>query len=256
MDFHFILTAVLCAAVGASLSLLGGGGSVLLVPLLVYIGGVPAKESIALSLLIVGLTSALGSIPYFKKGFVNVRLVFLFVVPGVFFSFFGARLGEHVSAERLLFAFGILMAVIAFLMYQKSTESAQVSEKVVCRPHPVLSAATGGGIGFLTGLLGVGGGFLIVPAITLLMRCSLYTAIGTSLAIIAVNSFTGFAGHLSQMNHDAGLGAVLLASTLLGAVAGSLIGERIKASALQKGFAVLIGAVGIVMAVQHAFKIG
>lgn len=246
-----LVAAAFCVLVGLSLSLLGGGGSVLVVPLLVYIGRVPVKESIAMSLLIVGLTSALGSVKYFRQGFVNLRLAALFIVPGILASFFGARLSKFVSGGQLLLMFGILMMVISVLLYRKSSDCARIPEKITCRPHFVLSAGTGAAIGFLTGLLGVGGGFLIVPAITLLMRCSLYTAIGTSLVVITVNSLTGFTGYLAEMRLDFSLSALFLSATLAGAVLGSKLGGKLSAVLLQKGFAVLIFAVGLVMALQH-----
>lgn len=245
------VAAALCVLVGLSVSLLGGGGSVLIVPLLVYIGKVPVKESIAMSLLIVGLTSALGSVKYFRQGFVNLRLVTLFVVPGILASFFGARLSKYVSGDQLLLMFGVLMMVISVLLYRKSSDCARIPERITCRPHFALSAGTGAGIGFLTGLLGVGGGFLIVPAITLLMRCSLYTAIGTSLAIITVNSLTGFAGYLPEMRLNLPLSALFLSAMLTGALIGSKLGGKFSAVSLQKGFAILIFAVGLIMSAQH-----
>lgn len=249
-SMHFI-AAILCVLVGLSLSLLGGGGSVLVVPILVYVGKVPIKESIAMSLLIVGLSSAMASMKYFRQGFVNVRLVILFVVPGVLASFFGARLSKFVSGPQLLLMFGVLMMVIAFVLYKKSSSCAQIPEKITCRPHFALSTAAGAGIGFLTGLLGVGGGFLIVPAITLLMKCSLYTAIGTSLAIMAVNSLTGFSGYLSQMKLDLPLSVLILSAMFAGNVLGARISGRFNATFLQKAFAVLIFLVGFILVVQH-----
>ncbi len=253
MEAPLLAAAALCVLVGLSLSLLGGGGAVLLVPLLVYVGRVPAKEAIAISLLLVGLSSALGSIPYFRGGFVNLRLAVLFLVPGIAAAFVGARFSESVPADILLLIFGILMMTISVILYRKSNDCARIPEKITCRPHAAVSAGTGAGIGFLTGLVGVGGGFLIVPAITILMRCSVYTAIGTSLAIISVNSLTGFAGHLSHLRLDPGLTALLLSAMLLGTLIGSRLGKKFSTAALQKGFAVLIFAVGLVMAVQHFF---
>ncbi len=115
----------------------------------------------------------------------------------------------------------------------------------------VVSVTTGSVIGFLTGLLGVGGGFLIVPAIAILMRCSLYTAIGTSLAVIAVNSVAGFAGHLSGMRLDIPLSMTFLAATVGGAVAGTRLSHKLNAVFLQKSFSVLIFLIGALVTAQN-----
>lgn len=246
-----IITAALCLVVGLSLSLLGGGGSVLIVPLLVYVGKVPVSETFAMSLLIVGCSSALGSVKYFRQGLVNKRLVALFIVPGVAASFFGARLAKFVPSGRLLFMFGVLMTLIAVILYVKSAQQAQAQQKIVCRPPVLLSVVIGAVIGFLTGLLGVGGGFLIVPAITLLMRCSLYTAIGTSLVIITVNSMTGFIGYLSQLRLSVPLIALFLSTTITGALIGAKVSSRLSAVLLQRAFAVLIFIIGSFIAWQH-----
>jgi hypothetical protein len=221
-----------------------------MIPVFVYVARTAVNEAIAMSLVIVGISSAGASIRYFKKGSVNRRLVVLFVVPGVAASFIGARIAGAFSSDRLLLMFGILMTVISVILFAKSGEKPGTGP-AVCRPGLALSIFAGSLIGFLTGLLGVGGGFLIVPAIALLMRCSLQTAIGTSLVIIAVNSFTGFIGHLSTMHVDFGLTAVFLASTAAGAFAGARYSGRFSTAALQKGFAVLIFAVGCLITFQH-----
>src|SRR3989338_9039729 len=103
MEITYIVALVLCLLVGLSLGLLGGGGSVLMVPVFVYVTKISVNEAIAMSLLIVGLSSAAGAVKYYRQGFVNQRLVILFVVPGVIAAFFGARLTGVVSAENLLF---------------------------------------------------------------------------------------------------------------------------------------------------------
>ena len=246
-----LIAGAFCFLVGLSLSLLGGGGSVLMVPIFVYIAKMPVSEAIALSLVIVGLSSAFGAIKYLKQGFVNKRLVILFVAPGIAASFFGARVTKFVSEEHLLFMFGVLMMLISLILYKKSSKETQSQASVICRPNFTLSVSVGALIGFLTGLLGVGGGFLIVPAIALLMRCSLYTAIGTSLVIIAINSFTGFIGHLSAMNLNFPLGAAFLLATISGAVFGTKVSDKFSAVFLQKSFSGLIFFVGCFLTVQH-----
>jgi len=251
MDPIYAIAALLCVLVGLSLGLLGGGGSVLMVPVFVYVAKVPVSEAIAMSLLTVGLSSAAGSAKYFKQGFVNKRLVLLFIVPGIPASLLGARLARSFSPELLLFMFSLLMILISTILFTKPPRKSEAIEAVTCRPSLVFSALIGAGIGFLTGLLGVGGGFLIVPAIALMMRCSLYTAIGTSLAVISVNSITGFIGYLSLMSINLPLTIVFLFSTVGGALLGSRLSAKVSAAFLQKGFAVLVFIVGCLIAVQH-----
>ena len=253
MDPSLVLATMLCVLVGLSLGLLGGGGSVLMVPLFVYIAKVPVNEAIAMSLMIVGLSSAVGVVKYFKQGFVNKRLVILFIVPGIFASFLGARAARFVSSELLFFMFGGMMLLISLILYKKSSAGIPSDGPVICRPNLVLSVMVGSVIGFLTGLLGVGGGFLIVPAIALLMRCSLYTAIGTSLAIIAVNSAAGFAGHLSTVQFDIPLSVVFLTATVSGAFAGTRMSDKFSMNFLQKAFAVLIFLVGTFVVMQYFY---
>lgn len=251
MDAAVFLAVFLCVLIGLTLSLLGGGGSVLIVPLLVYLAKFPVNESIAMSLIIVGVASAYGSIKYLKEGFVNKRLVLLFVLPGIIASFAGARVAEYVPSKLLLFMFGAMMILISMILYKKSSQGRPKNEIVVCCPDLTVSVAAGTVIGFLTGLLGVGGGFLIVPTIALLMKCSLYTAIGTSLAIIAINSLTGFIGHLSAIKINLFLTGFFLIATLAGAVAGTKVSGALKLNVLQKIFAGLIFFVGIFLAAQN-----
>lgn len=222
-----------------------------MVPVLVYIAGVAVGEAIAISLITVAVSSAFAAIQYLRKGFVNRRLVFLFVLPGIVTSFVGARVSEAVSPDRLLLMFGALMILIGGILILKHTDRKPESEQIVCRPGVTVSVLAGSAIGFLTGLLGVGGGFLIVPVIALLMRCSLYTAIGTSLAIIALNSVIGFAGHLSMMPMNWFLTATVVISTLAGALWGVRYSAKISAGHLQKGFAALILLIGILIVVQN-----
>lgn len=247
MDPMQLIAAGLCFAVGMSLGLLGGGGSVLMVPIFVYVAGLSAAESIGLSLLVVGCSSIIGAVKYFRTGCVNQRLLLLFIIPGIAASIFGARVAARVDAQLLLFMFGALMAVIAVILFVKSSEKNQPQGPVVCRPSTYLSAGVGAVIGFLTGLLGVGGGFLIVPAIALLMRCSMCTAVGTSLAIIAINSLSGFIGHLPGMTTPLPLILLFLASAMSGALVGTRVAGRIGTAILQKGFAVLVLALGALL---------
>lgn len=244
MEFSMLWMLFLCFFVGLSLGLLGGGGTILTVPIFVYAGGMPAKEAISMSLIVVGTVALAGSLKFHKQGFVNIRLAVLFALAGMPSAWFGAKLTSLVSGQTLLLIFGMLMCVIALILFFKSQEKG-AEGPVVCKPNILTSLALGVLIGTLTGFLGVGGGFLIVPAISILMRCSLHTAIGTSLAVIAVNSFAGFAGHLRDFTFQPGLLAMVLAVMIFGAVTGSKTAVRVSAVLLQRGFSLLILATGI-----------
>lgn len=251
MEPNLLPVTALCALVGLSLGLLGGGGSVLMVPVFVYAGGMPATEAIAMSLLVVGLSSAAGAVKYFKQGFVNPRLAALFILPGIPSSYAGARFSGLLSEEQLLSLFGVLMMLISILLYRRASSAVSSDAPVHCRPALGVSLAAGSAVGFLTGLLGVGGGFLIVPAIALLMRCSLYTAVGTSLAVIAVNSAAGFAGHFSMIRTEVPSGILFVAATMGGAVAGTRILGRFSPVLLQRLFAALIFLTGAFVIIRH-----
>lgn len=245
------LVLVLCFLVGFSLGLLGGGGTILTVPIFVYAGKMEADMAIAMSLVIVGLVSLIGSLKFLKQGFVNKRLVLLFTIVGIPTALIGARFTSRVSTQHLLLTFGLLMCIVALVLLMKSLWERDSDQPPVCRPSILLSLSVGAGIGFLTGFLGVGGGFLIVPAISILMRCSLHTAIGTSLAIIAINSLAGFAGHLGAFELNPGMLLSLFAVMLGGALFGGKAAVRLSAAVLQKAFALLILAMGLFVVLQN-----
>ena len=251
MELSIWLTLALCFLVGVSLGLLGGGGTILTVPIFVYAGKMETDMAIAMSLIIVGLVSAIGSLRFLKPGFLNKRLVLFFTISGIPTAFFGAKFTARMNSDHLLLMFGLLMCLVSLILFIKSTKRTDSDQPFVCRPSALLSLATGAGIGFLTGFLGVGGGFLIVPAISVLMRCSLQTAVGTSLAIIAINSLSGFAGHLNDLNVNLGLLTSLFVVTLTGALIAAKVAVRLSSQFLQRAFALLIMAVGIFVVFQN-----
>lgn len=235
------------------MGLLGAGGSVLMIPVFVYIARIPVNEAIALSLLIAGLSSAVGVVKYSKQGFLNRRLVVLFILPGIFTSFIGARSAQNFSSEHMMLLFGLAMLFISIILYRKSGGESIPDGPVICRPSFLLSIFVGSVVGFLTGFLGVGGGFLIVPAIALLMRCSLHTAIGTSLAIITINSSAGFLGHLPDFSPDFLLNITFLIATMVGVLIGTRVSDRLSVSFIQKTFAMIIFLVGVLVVAQSFY---
>ena len=235
----------LAVLVGLSLGLLGGGGSILLVPLLVYVAGVDPKEAIALSLLVVGTTSAAGALPHARSGRVDWRTAGLFGSASMVGAYLGGRLGALLPSAVLLGAFAIMMLVTAGAMLRSSSEPVPGT-----RPHATLKVlAEGLGVGAVTGMVGAGGGFLVVPALVLLGGLSMPTAVGTSLVVIAMKSVAGVAGYLSGVDLDWGLAAAVTVATVSGALLGARLVDHVPADRLRDGFgwAVLVMA-GVVLA--------
>jgi len=225
--------------IGLTLGLLGAGGSILTVPVLVYVVGEAPKAAVAESLAIVGVIAAIGALPYARKGLVAWTTVLLFGVPGMMGSYVGAVAGKYVSGHIQLIAFSVLMLFASLLMMRPphaASKAGAASKPVkVKRKAPaqafaegMLIGAEGFGIGVLTGFVGVGGGFLIVPALVLLVGLPMHLAIGTSLATIALNSMIGFykSSQMLPLLQLKANGNIILAFAVVG-VAGSLIGSAI-----------------------------
>lgn len=225
-----ILTWIGALLVGLSLGLMGSGGSILTVPILIYVAGEQEKAAIAESLGIVGFISMVGSIPYALKQQVNWRNVILFGMPGMAGTYGGAYVSEFVSGtfQLMLFASVMILAAGLMLRKKKATNSKNVSE--LKQQSWWIIALEGLFVGVLTGLVGVGGGFLIVPALVLLGGLSMHVAVGTSLVIITLKSFSGFYKYLDvleSVNQKINWELVLIFS-LVGAV-GSLVGRKVGA---------------------------
>jgi len=199
--------------IGLSLGIMGGGGSILTVPVLVYLMGVSPVLSTAYSLFVVGSTSLVGAMGYFRKGLVSVRtaLVFLttslvsvfltrkFVMPAIPHELFKAGTLVFTKDLLVLVAFAVLMVAAATSMI-RSKQAEEILVDDLHHRHSInylLILTVGAVVGVLTGFVGAGGGFLIIPALVLFARLPMKLAVGTSLAIIAVNSLVGFSGDLS-----------------------------------------------------------
>lgn len=256
--------------IGLSLGALGGGGSILAVPALVFLFGQDAGAATTGSLLIVGVTSVIGLVPHRRAGRVRLGQGLVFGALGVAGSFLGSRLSTTVPPNVLLAAFSVLMAVVAVLMTvrrRKQSRSGSTGGAVVapdlgpvvrwrptfhcsCRRVAVL-VLTATGVGLLTGFFGVGGGFAVVPALVLALGLSMPVAVGTSLLVIAINSFTALAFRIGQ---DVTLDWWLIGAFTVAAVAGSLLGSRIVSrvspARLSLAFTVLLAAVAVYTAAR------
>ncbi|WP_371193860.1 sulfite exporter TauE/SafE family protein [Glaciecola sp. SC05] len=176
---------------GLSLGLLGSGGSILTVPLLVYVANEPEKIAIAESLLIVGIVALVGSIIHILKRNVDYKLALLFGLPSMFSAYLGAYLSQFVSAQFQMLLFAIVMlAASVFMLKPKSTNDLAKQSKQDGNPYVLIAA--GLCVGVLAGLVGVGGGFLIVPVLLGVTAIKIHQAIATSLVIITMQSFAGF----------------------------------------------------------------
>lgn len=241
-----LLTGGLMAVVGALLGLLGGGGSILAVPVLIMVGGLEPRQAIAISLAVVGAASLLASVQHGKNGHVDPRLALWMGGTGLAGAYLGARLSAHVSAQFLSMAFALVMLVAAAAMLRPNGPASTVTA-ADRHPRRLPVIVSGLLLGVLTGFLGVGGGFLIVPTLVLLARVPMKTAVGTSLPIIAANAAAGFAAHWPQVAGAPGLTVALAATALAGAQVGSQTAARLPAAHLKRGFALLVLAIGLVL---------
>jgi uncharacterized membrane protein YfcA len=233
-------------AIGLSLGLLGSGGSIITVPVLVYLVGQPEKIAIAGSLGVVGTIALVGAVQNAARGRIEWRSVAWFGLPGMVGTYAGAWLSGYVTGAVQLTVFALVMLAAAVMMFRRSSYVPQTGSR---RPLGKV-VADGLAVGALTGFVGVGGGFLILPALVLLGGLGMHVAIGTSLAIIALNAFTGFLKHLHLLSAQ-GLTldwSVLGTITLIGAigsVAGSQFASRIPQATLRRVFAVFLVAMAV-----------
>jgi uncharacterized membrane protein YfcA len=231
------LAVGLAVLVGISLGLLGGGGSILTVPLLVYVAGVDAKQAIATSLLVVGVASAVGLIAHARAGRVRWRTGALFGVAGMAGAYVGGVVARFIPDRVLMVGFAVVMVAAGAAML-RGRKSASVGADH--RPPVIKSLIQGLLVGLLSGLVGAGGGFLIVPALALLGGLPVHAAVGTSLLVIAMQSFAGLGGHLASVQIDWRLAALVTVAAVVGGVIGGLLTSRIDPDTLRKAFAWLI----------------
>lgn len=239
---------LLGAGTGTALGLVGGGGSILAVPALVYGLGMPVAQAVPTSLLIVAGTAAAGVVPRLRRGEVRWRVAGVFGAAGAGAAFGGAAVNRLVPDRVLLGAFAALMLVVGATLLRGRPEPQGACEVPggrinwrACLPKAV---AIGAGVGFLTGLLGVGGGFVIVPALAWLLGLPIPAAIATSLVILGLNSLAGLGAHLGRLQLDVTVAGVFLGAAALAALAAGRIAGRLPERALRRGFAGLVLAVG------------
>lgn len=229
---------------GALLGLLGGGGSILAVPSLIYALGLDTKSAIGTSLIIVGFASLLAALAHFNNKQVRLGTAFSFGASGGVGSILGALAGKAMPDQIQLMLFALLMVLIAALMLRRPEAASTAIETGKSRIAAVLGAGAGAGV--LTGLLGVGGGFIIVPALTLVIGLPVKQAIGTSLVIIGINSLIGASAYGGYVRLDGNL-IPFAAGALIAAPAAGHLAQRIEPDRLRSGFAYLLLALSVWM---------
>ncbi|EFV93434.1 hypothetical protein ES5_00862 [Dietzia cinnamea P4] len=242
MEITTIVVVALAVLVGLSLGLLGGGGSILVVPLLTYIGGLDPREAIATSLFVVGATSLVSLIGHARKGNVQWRTGLIFGAAGMVGAFLGGLAGGYIPGTLLMIAFALMMIATAGAMIKGRKDRDGQSQT---HHHPLWRILLDGlVVGAATGLVGAGGGFLVVPALVLLAGLPMTAAVGTSLLVIAMKSFAGLGGYLTSVSLD----WPLVAAVTLAAIAGSFVGIRLTSvvpeRALRKGFGAFVLLMG------------
>lgn len=242
-----LLGLALAVLIGLSLGLLGGGGSILTVPVFVYVLGFAAKPAIAMTLPVVGTASLVGAASHWRAGNVRLRAALLFGLAAMAGAYLGARLALHVAGAVQLATLGVVMVAAAVSMLAGRRDDGEAAAR---RPLPVLLAA-GVGVGMLTGFVGIGGGFLIVPALVLLAGLPMKQAVGTSLVVIAMNSAAGFAGYAGTVAVPWGFLAAFTACAVVGILLGTRLVRHVSAATLRRGFAVFLLAVAALVLYQN-----
>jgi uncharacterized protein len=242
------LTIVLAVVVGISLGLLGGGGSILTVPLLAYVAGLDAKHAIAMSLLAVGVTSAIGAITHARAFRVRWRVALAFGLAAMAGAYAGGRLARFIPGTALLIAFAVIMIAAGIAMLRGRRDTAGDRDQ----PLPVIKISLlGVTVGVISGLVGAGGGFLLVPALALVAGLPMPVAVGTSLVVISMQSFAGLAGHLANENLDWRLAAMVTSAAVAGAVVGGRLLSIMDPNTLRKAFGWMVLLMASVMLAQE-----
>lgn len=263
---------------GLVLGLIGGGGSILTVPILVYLMGVDATIATGYSLLIVGATAAFGSLNYFRQGVIELHYAMIFAIPSIIAVYLSRAFvmplipdvltmgGLNINkSSAIMVFFSGLMLLSAVMMLKKAFASSPVAKAGIGEEDTsirekegitvgksLLIAIEGGIVGLLTGVLGAGGGFLIIPALVLLLGMPMKQAVGTSLLIIALKSLIGFAGDLQAgIPLDGTLLSTMLIATLSGMAISTKIAAHISPRTLQKSFGIFTLAIALAILIQE-----
>lgn len=245
-----IIGYALAALVGLSLGLMGGGGSIMTVPIFVYVLGYDPKLAIVMSLPVIGVTSLVGAVGHWRAGNVQLRTALLFGLVAMVGAFGGARLARLLTGAEQLTLLAVVMLTAAIVMYRSAgrrtaetvTADASVEQIRFGLLVPVALA-----VGVITGLVGIGGGFLVVPALVILAHAPMKQAVGTSLLVIAMNSASAFAGYLGHVTIPWLFILMFTSVAVVGILAGTAMIRHVSQRALKRSFAVFLIAMGSFM---------
>jgi uncharacterized membrane protein YfcA len=252
---------------GSVLSLLGAGGSILTMPVLVYLFSIPAVEATSYSLLLVGLTALLGSIGYFRQGTIDIKTAIIFGIP----SILGVLLARHYLLPAIpsefklgilitkdfviMFVFSVLMILAALMMMKKNNPKKDDNQDVPKNKF-ALVMLEGLVVGGVTGFVGAGGGFLIIPALVLLAGLEMKIAVGTSLIIIALKSIIGFGGDLiGGFQTDWIFVFYVMIATLVGVLVGNFLSRKFTGEQLKKYFGIMVLVIGFYIVTEQIINL-
>jgi uncharacterized membrane protein YfcA len=235
------VAAILAGIIGILLGLLGGGGSILTLPMLVYVVKLDPKEAIASSLFVVGTTSIVGVIAHARAGRVVWRVGALFGVAGMAGAYLGGRLAHYVPSTVLLVMFAAMMLLTSMAMLRGRKQGSTETRDVAVGKALVL----GFFVGSISGLVGAGGGFLVVPALSILGGLPMPRAVATSLLVITMQSLSGFMGHVAHVSLHWPLLALVTSASIAGSLLGARLAKRANPDTLRKSFGWLVLAMGV-----------
>lgn len=241
--------------VGFTMGLLGGGGSVLSVPILVIGLGLDAHRSVSAALVVVALTSVVALVPHARAGRVHWRSGAVFGGAGMLGSFGAGFVARWIPGEALLVALCVMMVVVAVMMLRAPRAARAPSGETPTVTSPVKLAIRGLVVGAATGLVGAGGGFVVVPALVLLCRMPMDQAIGTSLFVIALQSVAGFVGHASHVDVPWDLVIPVSALAVAGSVGGAMAAGHVRPGSLRKAFGALVLAMAAVLLITRVARL-
>ncbi len=248
-----MLGSAICGlATGSLLGLLGGGGSIIAVPILVYVLGLEAKAAIGTSLIIVGLASLLAAWSHYRNHAVIVSTALIFGATGGLGSFAGAKFAQLIPDAVQLTLFAVVMALVAVLMLRHVQPANILAEDDAKISLPVV-LASGLSAGVLTGIVGVGGGFIIVPALTILLRMPIRKAIGTSLLVIGINSMVGAMSYASHLSLDFSVLPFAVGTLAAAPIAGRLA-HYVPQEKLKSSFAISLLILSAWMLLKQLFR--
>ena len=263
-----VLGYLMAALVGISLGLIGGGGSILTVPILVYVIGINPILATSYSLFIVGFTSLVGAYNNYRKGLVDIKIALLFGVSSITIVFITRKIllplipsvlfdagyfqVTHAMATMVIFALLMLLASVA--MINDNQADIKVGELTALNKFPVFKLLVFGiVVGLATGFLGAGGGFLLIPALVLILKMPMKNAIGTSLLIIALNSLIGFTGDVGHFDFDWKFLIIITLIAVAGIFAGGYLAKNIDGNKLKKGFGWFVLIMGNYIIIKELF---